>query len=186
MLKEFNNETEAIALSRMLNLHVAKVGSVFMVGNNVDEICKRSGFSYFKPQDVFYDPNIFVEEETQARFKRIVLALKDKSIVDASSLELPYGITNINRMFQNCEKMEYAPIIPASVRMASHTFLNCKSLKQLPEMPEAAVRHTTFMGTPVKEGVLMSAAETEKLVDALLTVDPENLQPPDFMRSFTD
>ena len=186
MLKEFNNEVEAIALSRMLNLHMTKVGSVFMVGNNVDEICKRSGFSYFKPQDVFYDPNIFVEEETQARVKRIVLALKDKSIVDASSLELPYGITNINRMFQNCEKMEYAPIIPASVRMASHTFLNCKSLKQLPEMPEAAVMYTTFMGTPVHKNMFMRSAEAEKLIDDLCTTGLENLKPPNFMRSFTD
>ena len=127
MIKEFNNESQARALADSLGLFMTKCRGIYIVGSNKDEICEKYNMGYWGDDDVFYDKEIFVGSR--------YLKIKDKDIVDASTIELPYRVIHCSRMFRDCEALEIPPIIPDGVRECTAMFDGCKSLRIPPNIP---------------------------------------------------
>ena len=144
MTKEFNREQQAKALAESLGLFITKCRGIYIVGNDRDEICKKYNMGYLGRDNIFYDKEIFVPDLTTGY---IHLEIKDRKIVDASNIELPYGITNCSDMFRHCESLEIPPIIPDSVKKCMDMFMVCKSLKVAPIIPDSVeVCYEMFIG----------------------------------------
>ena len=140
MIKEFNNELQAKALADSLGLFITKHKGVYIVSNNREEIYNsfRYNLGYYDEGDVFYDKELFKISDF------LFLAIKNKNIVDASSIELPYGIKNCSQMFMYCASLKVPPIIPEGVMGCSSMFEGCTSLKEAPIIPKG-VRYCSYM-----------------------------------------
>ena len=134
MIREFKSEDEALALAQTLGLFITKKNGVFIVGNNELEICDKYNM-YFNWRDgIFFDAEVF----------DFILHIRDKSIIDARGMELPYGIKSCSGMFLGCSKLKHPPVIPKSVVSCHKMFEGCKSLEYPPVIPEG-VQNCTYM-----------------------------------------
>ena len=100
MIKEFNNESQAKATADSLGLIITKYKGVYIVSNNKEEILANYGLGYNSGENVFYDKEIFGEDEEG------YIIIRDKDIIDASSVELPYNIRDCSYMFWLCASLE--------------------------------------------------------------------------------
>lgn len=140
MIREFNNELQAKAIADSLGLVITKYKGVYIVSNNREEIYNsfRYNLGYYDEGDIFYDKELFKISDF------LFLAIKNKNIVDASSIELPYGIKNCSQMFMYCTSLKVPPIIPEGVEDCSYMFIGCTSLEIPPNIPER-VKDCTYM-----------------------------------------
>ena len=138
MIKEFNNELQAKALADSLGLLMTKYRGVYLVGNSKGEMLAKYNIGFHSKENVFYDKELF--EADASGF----LVIKNKNIVDASLIELPYGIKNCVRMFMNCTSLVTPPILPNGVQECRYMFYNCTSLRKAPIVPEG-VKVCSFM-----------------------------------------
>lgn len=136
MTKEINNEVNAIAISNTLGLHITKKNGIYIVGNDVGEICRRYNMGYCDDEEIFYDNDYFalITDHNQN-----IITIKDKYIVDASKLELPYRITDISFMFEGTSRLEIPPVLPNTVEYCDHTFDVCTRLKVAPKLHEGVL-----------------------------------------------
>ena len=130
MIKEFNNESQAKATADSLGLIMTKYKGVYIVSNNKEEILANYGLGYNSGENVFYDKEIFGEDEEG------YIIIRDKDIIDASSVELPYNIRDCSYMFWLCASLETPPKIPKGVGVCNSMFYGCTSLKKAPIIPE--------------------------------------------------
>lgn len=151
MLKYLDTETEALSLANMLNLYITKKEDKFIVSNDIAAIVKATGLEciyhdrgslHFSNTDsnlrkhskfVFYDPNVW----RVLNYFDGTLSLLDTSIVDGSTVEIPYGITDANKMFSGCAFMEIAPDVPDGVIKAQQMFADCANLIVTPKLPNS-------------------------------------------------
>ena len=134
MIREFKLEEEALALAQTLGLFITKKNGVFIVGNDKSEICEKYNMGFWEEDCIFYDAEIF----------DFLGYIRDRSIIDARDLELPYGIKSCCEMFHGCSKLKYPPEIPKSVVNCSYMFEDCERLKYPPIIPEG-VKDCTSM-----------------------------------------
>ena len=132
MIKEFNNEPQAKAIAESLGLIITKYKGVYLVSNSKEEMLARYGLGYFQKEGVFYDKEVFEIDEYD------FLVIKNKNIVNASSVEIPYNLKRCSCMFSGCTSLEIPSIIPERVESCSYIFMNCTSLKEPPIIPEGA------------------------------------------------
>lgn len=59
------------------------------------------------------------------------------SIVEASNIIIPNGVTNMDNTFRNCTSLTTAPTIPNSVTNMTSTFAYCVVLSGTIEIPVA-------------------------------------------------
>ena len=130
MIKEFKDELQAKAVADSLGLFMTKYKGVYIVSNNKEELLANYGLGYFQKEGVFYDKEVFKEDE----FGFIVI--KDTTLVDASSVELPYRIRNCSYMLWNCTSLKVPPKIPEGVLSCREMFSGCASLETPPIIPE--------------------------------------------------
>lgn len=151
LLKYLDTEAEALSLASMLNLYITKKEGKFIVSNDLAAIVKETEFECIyhdrnslqlsnfesnlgKPNKyVFYDANIW----RILNYFDGTLSLLDTSIVDGSTVEIPYGITDAYKMFNGCAFMETAPSIPESIVKARQMFADCTHLKVTPKLPNS-------------------------------------------------
>ena len=112
MVREFTNEQQALAISNSLDLHITKKNGVYIVGNDALEICERYGMR--RHLDVFYDAEMFHLCFSEIRTKYL-------SIVDASSIEIPYGLKNCALCLVDAVSLECLP----ESRMVSNPVIIC-------------------------------------------------------------
>ena len=129
MVREFKSEDEALALAQTLGLFITKKNGVFIVGNDKSEICKKYNMGFWEKDYIFYDREVF---DTMGG----IIYIRDKSIVDARGIELPYGIKTCQFMFDGCYKLKYPSAIPVGVVNCESMFDGCKRLKYSPKIPE--------------------------------------------------
>ena len=188
MIKEFNNETQAKAIAESLGLFITKYKGVYIVSNSKEEILDRYNLEYYSREGIFYDREIFKVRGTD------VLVIKDKNIVDASTVEIPYNLRSCSCMFSNCPSLEIPPIIPACVKDCSGMFSCCASLKIPPIIP-ACVKDCScmFLGctsleTPpiIPEGALNCSHMFEGCVSLMMRPKiPEKCNTEDMFRGCT-
>ena len=138
MIKEFNNETQAKAVADSLGLLMTKYRGVYIVSNSKEEMLAKYNLGYYSGDNIFYDKEVFKV------YSRGFLATRDRNIVDASLLELPYDLKDCSYMFQGCIHLEIPPIIPKGVEYCSNMFKGCTSLKKAPTIPKG-VKYCTNM-----------------------------------------
>ena len=131
MIKEFNNETQAKAIADSLGLFITKYKGVYLVSNNKEEMLARYNLGYFQKEGVFYDKEVFKEDEYG------YIVIRDRDIVDASPVKLPYGLTDCACMFSGCTFLKVPPVIPEGVKDCSYMFDDCTALKTPPIIPES-------------------------------------------------
>ena len=129
MIKEFNNETQAKAIADSLGLFMTKYRGVYLVGNSKGEMLAKYNIGFHSKENVFYDKELFEADASD------FLVIKDKNIVDASSIEIPYNLKKCVCMFCKCLSLEIPPIIPDRVKVCSFMFENCTSLVTPPILP---------------------------------------------------
>ena len=130
MIKEFNNEVQAKAIADSLGLFITKYKGVYLVSNSKEELLANYNLGYFQKEGVFYDKEVF--KENMLGF----IVIKDTTLVDASSIELPYGLKNCACMMLNCTSLKVPPVIPEGVKDCSYMFCECTSLETPPIIPE--------------------------------------------------
>ena len=130
MIKEFNNEPQAKAVAESLGLIITKYRGIYIVSNSKEEIIANYNLGYDIDENIFYDKELFEADDF------LFLVIKNKNIVDASLIELPYGIKDCARMFMNCTSLVTPPILPDGVRGCRYMFGGCLSLKIPPIIPE--------------------------------------------------
>ena len=129
MIKEFKDETQAKAIAESLGLIITKYKEVYLVSNSKEEMLARYNLGYFQKEDIFYDKEVFKENWG-------FIVIKDTTLVDASSIELPYGLKTCACMMWNCTSLKVPPIIPEGVKDCSYMFEDCTALKTPPIIPE--------------------------------------------------
>ena len=133
MIREFNNEPQAKAIAESLGLLITKYKDIYIVGNNKEEILANYGLGYYSMGDIFYDKAIFEIGEDS------LLAIRNKNIVDASSIELPYNIKDCAYMFWGCTSLKVPPVIPEGVKSCQRMFSQCASLKKTSIIPKSVI-----------------------------------------------
>ena len=131
MIKEFKDENQAKAIADSLGLLMTKYKGVYIVSNNKEEILARYNLGYNSEENVFYDKEVFEEDEDG------YIVIRDRDIVDASSIELPYGIRDCSYMFYYCSFLKIPPNIPEGAIACSYMFENCITLKTPPVLPNS-------------------------------------------------
>lgn len=96
MIKEFNNELQAKALADSLGLFITKHKGVYIVSNNKEEILAKYNLGYHQREDIFYDKEVFKEDEYR------YICVIDTTLVDASSIKLPHNIKDCSYIFYKC------------------------------------------------------------------------------------
>ena len=129
MIKEFKDELQAKAIADSLGLFMTKHEGVYIVSNNKEEILARYNLGYFQKEGVFYDKEVFKEGWG-------FIVIRDRGIVDASLVKLPYGLTDCACMLWNCTSLKVPPIIPEGVLSCREMFNGCTSLRTPPIIPE--------------------------------------------------
>ena len=155
MIRELKGELQAKAIADSLGLFMTKYRGVYLVGNSKGEMLAKYNIGFHSKENVFYDKELF---ETDACG---FLVIKDKNIVDASSIEIPYNLKKCFCMFRGCLSLEIPPIIPESVKNCGCMFYGCTSLKEPPIIPKSVISCTgmfaecTSLETPpeIPEGV---------------------------------
>ena len=130
MIKEFKDELQAKAIADSLGLLMTKYKGVYIVSNSKEELLVNYGLGYYQEEDIFYDKEVFEIGEDD------YLYIKNKEIIDASSIELPYSIRDCSYMFWSCDSLETPPKIPKGVESCDSMFCRCFSLKEAPVIPE--------------------------------------------------
>ena len=131
MIKEFKDELQAKAVAESLGLLITKYKGVYIVSNSKEEILASYNLGYHNGDNIFYDRDILKEDG----FGFIVI--KDTTLVDASQIELPYGIKDCSYMFRGCVSLKLPPFVPNGVKKCDSTFNGCKSLKVSPIIPDS-------------------------------------------------
>ena len=170
MIKEFKDESQAKAIAESLGLFMTKYKGIYIIGSNKKEICEEYNMGYHELSGAFYDKDLFIVNP-----KLNNIHIKDKRIVDASKIEVPYNsfscfdlfngcsflkippkipnsVKDCFRMFLNCPALEISPQIPESVEDCDYMFCNCRSLKQKPQFPPNASAIDALKGTPFESG----------------------------------
>lgn len=156
MIKEFKDELQAKAIADSLGLLITKYRGVYTVSNSKEELLINYNLGYFPEEGIFYDKEVFEIGEDD------YLCIKNKEIIDASSIELPYSIKDCSYMFWACISLEIPPIIPEGVKDCFSMFEGCTSIVTPPILPDG-VQYCSYMfngcislETPPKipEGVL--------------------------------
>ena len=129
MIKEFKDELQAKAVADSLGLFITKYKGVYLVSNSKEEIPARYNLGYFQKEGVFYDKEVFKENWG-------FIIIREASLVDASSIELPYNIRDCSCMLWKCTSLKVPPIIPEGVKDCSYMFCGCTSLGTPPIIPE--------------------------------------------------
>ena len=142
MIKEFNNETQAIAIAESLGLFMTKHKEVYIVSNSKEEMLTKYNLGYNNEANVFYDKEVFEEDEDD------YIVIRDRDIVDASLVKLPYGLTDCACMFSGCTSLEIPLIIPEGVKDCSFMFSGCISMKERPRFPKNCVTTCALLNTP--------------------------------------
>ena len=142
MIKEFNNESQAKAIADSLGLFITKYKGVYIVSNNREELLANYNLGYYSEENIFYDKEIFEIDEDG------FLVIKNKDIVDASLVKLPYGLTDCSCMFSGCTSLEIPLIIPEGVKDCSFMFSGCISMKERPRFPKNCVTTCALLNTP--------------------------------------
>ena len=142
MIKEFKDETQAKAIAESLGLFMTKHKGVYIVSNSKEEMLTKYNLGYNNEANVFYDKEVFEEDEDG------YIVIRDRDIVDASLVRLPYGLTDCSCMFSNCSSLEIPPIIPEGVKDCSFMFYGCTSLKERPRFPKNCVTTCALLYTP--------------------------------------
>ena len=132
MIKEFNNELQAKAIADSLGLFITKYKGVYIVSNSKEELLAKYNLGFYSRENIFYDRDILKEDADG------LLVVKNKNIIDASSIELPYRIRNCSCMFAERTSLKIPPIIPEGVRNCTQMFKDCFLLKAPPIIPEGA------------------------------------------------
>ena len=148
MIKEFNNELQAKAIAESLGLFMTKYRGVYLVSNSKDEMLTRYNLGYHQAEDIFYDKEVFKEDGDG------FIVIRDKFLVDAAAVELPYGLEDCSYMFWACISLEIPPIIPESVEDCTGMFQSCKSLKEHPYFPKNCTILNALKDTPFERGQL--------------------------------
>ena len=130
MIKEFKDESQAKAIADSLGLLITKYRGVYIISNSKEELLANYNLGYFQKEGIFYDKEVFKENTLG------FIVIKDTTLVDASSVELPYGLKNCACMFSDCISLKIPPIIPAWVEDCSYLFCGCTSLETPPIIPE--------------------------------------------------
>ena len=159
MIKEFNNELQAKAIADSLGLFITKYKGVYIISNSKEELLANYNLGYFQKEDVFYDKEVFVGNWN-------FIVIRNASLVDASSIELPYGLTDCACVMWNCTSLKVPPIIPEGVLSCRDMFSGCISLRTPPLLPESVkncahmLSGCTSLKTPpiIPEGVLSCRA----------------------------
>ena len=140
MIKELNNELQAKALADSLGLIITKYKGIYLVSNSKEEMLDsfRYNLGYGPREGILYDRDIFKGDEYG------LIVIRDTTLVDASSIELPYGIKGPMRMFRECTSLKTPPIIPEGVKDCSFMFIGCTSLTTPPIIPDS-VKNCSFM-----------------------------------------
>ena len=133
MIKEFSNESQAKAIAESLGLIITKYRGIYIVSNSKEEIIANYNLGSYPEGNAFYDRKMFKIDEDG------FLVIKDKEIVDASSVELPYNIKDCSYMFYGCSLLEISPKIPEGVKECCYMFMNCTSLKEPPVIPRSVI-----------------------------------------------
>ena len=140
MIKEFNNESQTKAIADSLGLFMTKYKGVYIVSNSKEELLANYNLAYYSKEGIFYDRDIFEEDGFT------YLVIRNKDIVDASLIELPYGLKSCATMFSGCTSLKVPPTIPVGIEDCSFLFENCTSLEIPPEIPKG-VTNCNFMFT---------------------------------------
>ena len=138
MIKEFKNESQAKAVAASLGLLITKYKGVYIVSNNKEELLANYNLGYHQRGGIFYDEKVFEIDENDN------IVIRDKLLVDASSIELPYEIIDCSHMFSNCISLKIPPTIPKGVKTCDSMFRDCTFLKEAPEIPEG-VQNCSYM-----------------------------------------
>ena len=138
MIREFNNELQAKAIADSLGLFITKYKGVYIVSTNEEELLANYGLGYYQEEDIFYDKEVFEIGEDD------YLCIKNKEIIDASSIELPYSIRDCSYMFWACTSLKIPPIIPEEVKDCFSMFEGCASLVTPPILPDG-VKDCSYM-----------------------------------------
>ena len=81
MIKEFNNENQAKAIAESLGLIITKYKDIYIVSNSKEEVLASYNLGYNSEENVFYDKEVFEEDEVS------YIVIRDRDIVDASFIE---------------------------------------------------------------------------------------------------
>ena len=138
MIREFNNEPQAKAIAESLGLIITKYRGVYIVSNSIREILDSYDLEYYRRENIFYDRDVFEIDEDG------FLVIKNKNIVNASSVEIPYNLKKCTCMFRGCTSLEIPSIIPEGVESCSYIFMNCTSLREPPIIPRSVI-NCSFM-----------------------------------------
>ena len=155
MIKEFKDEFQAKAIAESLGLIITKYRGVYTVSNSKEELLVKYNLAYYSKDGIFYDKEVFEIGESD------YLCIKNKEIIDASSIELPYSIRDCSYMFWACTSLEIPPVIPKGVENCTNMFYGCTSLKTPPILPDGVrecietFRNCTSLETPpiIPDGV---------------------------------
>ena len=131
MIKEFKDELQAKAIADSLGLIMTKYKGVYIVSNSKEEMLTEYNLGYYSEENIFYDKEVFEVDEDG------FLVIKNKDIVDASLVEIPYNLRNCSYMFFGCTSLEIPPIIPKGVKDCSCMFFDCTSLEIPPIIPDS-------------------------------------------------
>ena len=130
MIKEFKNESQAKAIADSLGLFITKYKGVYLVSNSKEELLANYNLGYFQKEGVFYDKEVFKENWG-------FIVIRNRGVVDASSVELPYGFTDCACMLRNCTSLKVPPKIPEGVLSCREMFSGCTSLRTPPIIPKS-------------------------------------------------
>ena len=150
MIKEFNNEPQAKAIAESLGLLITKYRGIYIVSNSKEELLARYNLEYYSRENIFYDRDVFATSGGG------YLVISDKNIVNASAIEIPYGLKSCPCMFFGCTSLKVSPVIPEGIKDCSYMFWECTSLEVPPEIPAGVVdcshmlRICTSLTTPPK------------------------------------
>lgn len=133
MIKTFLDEQRALAVAHTLGLFITKKNDVYIVGNDKSEIYREYHMKFLEEDCIFYDLELFYTDEDD------LLRISNDRIVDASNLELPYGITECSHIFEDCKHLRVPPKLPQTAIYCICTFAGCSSLEQAPEIPKGVV-----------------------------------------------
>ena len=142
MIKEFKDENQAKAIAESLGLIITKYKDIYIVSNSKEEMLTKYNLGYNNEASVFYDKEVFEEDEDD------YIIIRDRDIVDASLVKLPYGLTDCSCMFSGCTSLEIPLIIPEGVKDCSFMFSGCISMKERPRFPKNCVTTCALLNTP--------------------------------------
>ena len=131
MIKEFKGELQAKALAESLGLFITKYKGVYLVSNSKEEMLANYGLGYYSEENIFYDKEIFEIDEDG------FLVIKNKDIVDASLVEIPYNLRDCSFLFFECTSLKIPPIIPVGTKDCSYMFEGCTSIVTPPIIPDS-------------------------------------------------